>query len=62
MPSEKRGSTREFFINLARAYGGAVLFLFPILMTMEMWWLGAYLDGTRLALWVIKSHNRNKVK
>ena len=53
MPSVKRSDTQIFFINLARAFGGAVLFSFPILMTMEVWWLGAYLDGYRLGLFTL---------
>ncbi|MBC7898659.1 MAG: TIGR02587 family membrane protein [Saprospiraceae bacterium] len=54
MPSAKRKSdTLIFFKHLARAYGGAILFSFPILMTMEVWWLGAYLDGFRLALFTL---------
>src|SRR5687768_16984927 len=41
------------FVRLARAYGGAILFSFPILMTMEMWSLGAHLHGLRLALFTL---------
>jgi len=39
-----------FAHGLARAFGGAVLFALPLLMTMEMWWLGFYLEPWRLAL------------
>ncbi|MEJ7848000.1 MAG: TIGR02587 family membrane protein [Pyrinomonadaceae bacterium] len=53
MPSVKRSDTQIFFINLARAFGGAILFSFPILMTMEVWWLGAYLDGYRFSLFIL---------
>ena len=53
MPSVKRSDTQIFFINLARAFGGAILFSFPILMTMEVWWLGAYLDGYRVGLFTL---------
>ena len=45
-----RGSSREFLTELGRAFGGALLFALPILMTMEMWWLGFYLEPWRLAL------------
>lgn len=37
---------------LARAAGGAILFSLPIMMTMEMWWLGMYMDKTRLILFL----------
>lgn len=59
MPSEspkdisEQSDTRRFFVNLARAFGGAILFSFPILMTMEMWWLGFYMNGFRLALFTL---------
>lgn len=45
-----QSDTRHFFVDLARAFGGAILFSFPILMTMEMWGLGFYMNGFRLAL------------
>lgn len=34
--------------GLIRAFAGAVIFGLPLLMTMEMWWLGFYLDRLRL--------------
>lgn len=43
-------SNRAFALELARAFGGAILFALPILMTMEMWWLGLGLEPWRLAL------------
>lgn len=54
MPSADRAEhpDREFAIGLARAYGGAVIFGLPLLMTMEMWWLGFYMPAWRLALLV----------
>ena len=48
-----RSDTRRFWVNLARAFGGAILFSFPMLMTMEMWFLGFYLNGLRLALFTL---------
>lgn len=45
-----RESDRKFFTGLARAFGGAVLFSLPLLMTMEMWWLGFYLDRVKLVV------------
>ena len=41
---------RLYAIGLARAFAGAIIFSLPLLMTMEMWWLGFYLDRTRLLL------------
>ena len=32
------------------AFGGALLFGLPLLMTMEMWWLGFYIDRLRLLI------------
>ena len=49
IPSEKMG-TQAFAIGLARAFGGALIFSLPILMTMEMWWLGFSISKLRLAL------------
>lgn len=46
------GTAIRFWRSYARAHAGALLFAFPLLMTMEMWWLGMYLDRSRLALFV----------
>ena len=43
-------SNREYAIGLARAFGGALLFALPLLMTMEMWYLGFYAHPGRLLL------------
>ncbi|WP_420127084.1 TIGR02587 family membrane protein [Longimicrobium sp.] len=48
-----RVEDRKFFVGLARAFGGAVLFSLPLLMTMEMWWLGFYLDRVKLLLFMV---------
>jgi putative integral membrane protein (TIGR02587 family) len=47
------GSRAELLTALARAFGGAIFFSLPLLMTMEMWWLGFYMDRLRLALFLI---------
>ncbi|MGV3569835.1 MAG: TIGR02587 family membrane protein [Ramlibacter sp.] len=39
-----------FARGLARAFAGAVIFGLPLLMTMEMWWLGFHMPPHRLAL------------
>lgn len=43
----------KFAIGLARAFGGAVIFSLPLLMTMEMWYLGSDISDFRLALFVV---------
>ena len=44
---------RRFFVGLARAFGAAVFFSLPLLMTMEMWWLGFSMSRLRLALFML---------
>jgi putative integral membrane protein (TIGR02587 family) len=39
-------------LQIARGFAGAVLFSFPMLMTMEMWSLGVALEPVRLILFV----------
>jgi putative integral membrane protein (TIGR02587 family) len=48
----RQRTAKDFWIGLARAFGGAVLFAFPLLMTMEMWQLGFSMDRFRLALFI----------
>jgi putative integral membrane protein (TIGR02587 family) len=50
-PDSKR-TNRRYAVDLARAFGGALVFSIPALMTMEMWWLGFYQNGYRLALFI----------
>jgi putative integral membrane protein (TIGR02587 family) len=44
---------RDYAVSLARAFGGALLFSLPMLMTMEMWEIGVYMDRPRLALLLV---------
>src|SRR3954470_6222446 len=44
---------REMLAGLARGVGGAILFALPLLMTMEMWWLGFYLSPSRILLLMV---------
>ena len=44
---------REHLIGLARAFAGAILFSLPLLMTMEMWWLGFYLERWKLLQFIV---------
>jgi putative integral membrane protein (TIGR02587 family) len=46
-------SDPDFWKSLGRAFGGALLFGFALLMTMEMWWLGVYLDRLKIALFLV---------
>ncbi|MFC7335977.1 TIGR02587 family membrane protein [Haloferula chungangensis] len=50
-----RDAPRQFRIALGRAAGGSILFSVPMLMTMEMWWLGFYMDPLRLLLMLLAS-------
>src|SRR3954468_4682585 len=43
-------SARDVWAGLARGFGGSILFALPLLMTMEMWWLGFYLGPSRILL------------
>ncbi len=46
---------RKYLVATARALAGATLFGFPLIMTMEMWWLGFYMDPLRLGLFLALS-------
>ena len=50
---DESSDAHQFWIALARAFGGAIFFSLPLLMTMEMWWLGFYMDRLRLALFML---------
>ncbi len=42
---EPQGLTsRDYAVDLLRAFGGAIIFAFPLLMTMEMWSRGFTMD------------------
>lgn len=44
------GAHPAFLRGLGRAFAGALIFALPMLMTMEMWRLGFYMDPGRLAV------------
>lgn len=46
-------SNRDYAIGVARAFGGAIIFGLPLLMTMEMWSLGLSIHPLRLVLFVV---------
>ncbi len=54
MTSDEPGpeTNKAYAIGLARAFGGAVIFAIPLLMTMEMWSLGFTMGRGRLLLFV----------
>jgi putative integral membrane protein (TIGR02587 family) len=43
----------NFGSGLGRAFGGAIIFSLPLLMTMEMWWLGFSMSRLRLAILLV---------
>lgn len=57
MTARSAARTREiekgFLVGLGRAAGGSIVFALPVLMTMEMWSLGASMDRPRLALLLV---------
>lgn len=50
---ERRRADAAFARGVARAFGGAIFFSLPLLMTMEMWWLGFTMPRPRLILLVL---------
>ena len=46
-------ANRAFLVGLARAFGGAIVFSLPTLMTMEMWSFGFSMDPLKLALLLV---------
>lgn len=53
MAAQKNNRSTNFLVALARAFGGAVIFSLPLLMTIEMWKLGATLDRWKIAQFLI---------
>lgn len=51
----KTHTNKDFLVGLTRAFAGAILFSFPLIMTMEMWSLGFTVDRSRLALFMFLS-------
>lgn len=46
-------TNRDYAVGLGRAFGGAVLFAIPLLMTMEMWSLGFTMGRGRLLVLIL---------
>lgn len=55
MAQGKLAKGEDIARGTARAFGGALLFSFPLLMTMEMWELGVSVHPLRLGLFVVLS-------
>lgn len=53
MTSHPHRRNIDFLRGLARAFAGAIIFALPLLMTMEMWFLGFSMDTWRLALFLV---------
>ncbi len=50
--NSKQHTNKNFLVGLARAFAGAIIFSFPLIMTMEMWSLGFTVEPLRLALFL----------
>jgi putative integral membrane protein (TIGR02587 family) len=46
-------SNRDYAIGLSRAFAGALIFAFPLVMTMEMWWIGFSITPVRLLVFLL---------
>lgn len=52
---EAEAARSKFLKDAGRAAGGALIFSLPMLMTMEMWWLGFSIERSRLLLLALMS-------
>ncbi|MDO1558019.1 TIGR02587 family membrane protein [Brevundimonas sp. 2R-24] len=52
--AQKQAET-HYARDLVRAFGGALIFAVPLLMTMEMWWFGFHMDRVRMAVFIAAS-------
>jgi putative integral membrane protein (TIGR02587 family) len=50
---EQSTNNSGMWIDLGRAFAGALIFSISLLMTMETWWLGFYMNRWRLLLFVL---------
>ena len=46
-------SNHQYAIDLARALAGALIFAYPLIMTMEMWSIGFYIEPVRLLMFLV---------
>lgn len=47
---ENSPEMQSAWVGIGRAVGGAIVFSLPIMMTMEMWWIGFYIEPLRLLI------------
>lgn len=50
--TSKHHTNKTFLVSLARAFAGAIIFAFPMIMTMEMWSLGFSAERYRLVIFM----------
>ncbi len=53
LDNQARSENRAFWVTCSRGVGGALIFSVPLLMTMEMWHLGFYIDNKKLLLFIV---------
>ena len=53
--SAENGTNKKFLIDLSRAFAGAIIFSFAMIMTMEMWSLGFTVPSYRLIVFIAVS-------
>lgn len=58
MASERGGWGRELR-DFTRAFSGAYIFGIPLLFTMEMWWIGEYIDRWKLVAFLLVAFAAN---
>ena len=51
----RRSGSPPVWIAVGRASGGAIIFSLPMMMTMEMWWIGFYIEPFRLIALILLS-------
>ena len=54
-------TNQRYAVGLARAFGGAVIFAFPLMMTLEMWSLGVSVGRGRLLLFITANFAKGKL-
>jgi putative integral membrane protein (TIGR02587 family) len=53
--SAQQSDNRRALIDIGRAAGGALIFSLPMLMTMELWYIGLYIERWKLLLFLCLS-------
>lgn len=50
---DRHSPLHDKILGIGRAFGGALIFSLPMLMTMELWWFGFLMDRYRMALLIV---------